>query len=486
MSSSKMDGRSYSPVETENTGGAVAQKIRFPGLDLTLTGNIAASFLSWFEKYLIIFVVGGFFAGIGIASVSQPVVDQVDSTINAFMGVYTFIAPAAIFLILAPSMSRLFATRKMGNFGLLVIGGFGIRKLLAALWAIAFVFLVFQLPIAPQGSVSMTDGVMQTLSSLGNMASTSPYFWAMYAAVAVAVVSGRMEKLTVALEKMMNVVERAGSFIMPLMPVFMFAIGAYVYGLPANVREQVGLDAAGASALLDINIWGWTTSPQTSFGMITIYVLGAVLTAIACFMWQSVFLLLARAVEPRFSIKNYFTKYWIKVYPLLWATSSEALATPLNLFLTKRYAPWIRNEIRRFAIGVGSYMDINGTIINVFVLCTIVLLILGFNVSVIELLFLIPIVFLISYGVPGIPGELVLFAGPIATMLNIPEATLPIFLAVYLGLQLGLPDSFRTGSNSTDDYVVCILVNSLYEKRFAPEEARQQRILNEAMEGAAS
>ena len=426
--------------------------------------------ISWVDKYLLILVIGGFFSGIGIASISQPVVDQVDSTINAFMAIYSYVAPIAIFLILAPSLARLFTTRKMGTFGLLVIGGFGVRKLLASVWAIAFVFVVFRLPIAPQGSVSMADGVMQTVGTLGNMALTSPYFWAMYAAVAVAVASSRVEKLTVILEKIMNVVERAGSYFMPLMPIFMFGIGAYVYGLPDNVREQVGLGAGGTGTLVDLNIWGWTTSPQTSSGMIMIYVLGAVLTAVACFMWQFVFLLLARHFEPRFSIVGYFTKYWIKVYPLLWATSSEALATPLNLFLTKKYAPWIRNEIRRFAIGVGSYMDINGTIINVFVLGTVVLLVLGLKVSVIELLFIIPVVFLISYGVPGIPGELVVFAGPIATLLNIPEAMLPIFLAVYLGLQLGLPDSFRTGSNSTDDYVVAILVNSLYEKRFAEKE----------------
>ena len=137
--------------------------------------------------------------------------------------------------------------------------------------------------------------------------------------------------------------------------------------------------------------------------------------------------------------------------------------------MTKKHAPWIPDSIRRFAIGVGSYMDINGTIINVFILGAIVLLILGLNVSVLELLLLIPIVFLISYGVPGIPGELVLFAGPMATMLNIPEPIVPIFLAVYLGIQLGLPDSFRTGNNSTDDYVQAILINAVYEKRYAPQ-----------------
>ena len=183
----------------------------------------------------------------------------------------------------------------------------------------------------------------------------------------------RVERLTVFLEKMMNVLEQAGGYLMPVMPIFMFGMGAYIYGLPGHVQEQIGLEGQGTSGMLDLDIWGWAISPRTSFGMISIYVLGAVLTAIACFMWQFVFILIARSLEPRFSISGYFTKYWIKVYPLLWATSSEALATPLNLFLTKKYAPWIRSDLRRFIVGVGSYMDINGTIINVFVLGAVVL-----------------------------------------------------------------------------------------------------------------
>ena len=150
--------------------------------------------------------------------------------------------------------------------------------------------------------------------------------------------------------------------------------------------------------------------------------------------------------------------------------TSTALATPLNLYLTKRHAPWIPSPIRRFTIGVGSYLDINGTIINVFILGAIVLLILGLNVSVIELLLIIPVVFLISYGVPGIPGELVLFAGPMATMLSIPDASIPVFLAVYIGIQLGLSDSFRTGNNSTDAYVGAITMNAIFERRFAEKE----------------
>ena len=57
------------------------------------------------------------------------------------------------------------------------------------------------------------------------------------------------------------------------MPIFMFAIGAYIYGLPENVREQIGLTAEGQSVLFNLDIWGWSISPQTSTGMITIFVL---------------------------------------------------------------------------------------------------------------------------------------------------------------------------------------------------------------------
>ena len=436
----------------------------------TIQSTVVASPVNWFEKYLLVLVIGGLVAGMWVASFSQPLVDYVDSTVNLFMDGYGYVAPAAIFFILTPSLARLFATQRMGWFGLFVLGWFAGRKLLAGLWAVAFVFLVFRIPFLPQGSLSLTDGITQTLESLGNMMLTSSYFWAMYASVGVSLVSTRIERLTRLLEKIMDGVELGGSYLMPVMPVFMFAIGAYIYGLPNNVQEQIGLGEEGRSVLLDLNIWGWETSPQTSTGMIMIYVLGAVLTGVACLIWQLVFLVIARAQERRLSIIGYFKNYWIRVYPLLWATSSEALATPLNLYLAKRHAPWIPGPIRRFTIGVGSYIDINGTIINVFILGAIVLLILGLNVSVIELLLIIPVVFLISYGVPGIPGELVLFAGPMATMLSIPDASVPVFLAVYIGIQLGLPDSFRTGSNSTDAFVGSITMNAIYERRFAEKD----------------
>jgi Na+/H+-dicarboxylate symporter len=122
--------------------------------------------------------------------------------------------------------------------------------------------------------------------------------------------------------------------------------------------------------------------------------------------------------------------------------------------------------VRRFVVGVGSFININGTLICVFVLAGLVVSILGIQISLLDLLFSIGVVFIIGYGVPGIPGELLMFGGPLAVLLRIQPDAVPIFLTLYLGLQIGLPDSFRTGANSTDDCVRAIILQEVYERKF--------------------
>jgi len=429
-----------------------------------------ASFSEALEKYLVLLVIIGFVGGIYGASVSPAFIESVNNGIDTFMNWYDFVAPIAIFLILAPSLTKMLVSGE-GEFGAHVIKLYAIRKIFASVWAVVFIAALLRLPILPENTTSMGGAISQTLKSLGIMATTSPYFYAMYLSFFAAFMAKRVHWLFRLLNAGLALIEEMGKFFLPIIPVFMVAIGAYIYGLPEAVSEQVGLESG--VTLTALNIWGWTIDPSSGTGMLWIYIVGALITAVACFLWHGVLLFITARAEPRFKIKGYFRNYWIKVYPLLWATSSEALATPLNLYLTKRHAPWVRDNIRRFCIGIGSYMNINGTLINVFILGAIVLSILGYPISVIELLLIIPIVFLISYGVPGIPGELVLFAGPMATLLNLPPDILPLFLAIYIGLQIGLPDSFRTGNNSTDDFVSTIWMNAIYSKKFADSDEKQ-------------
>lgn len=427
--------------------------------------------LNWFEKYLVALVIGGFVLGIIGAALSTEFIDGVNFGIGAFMDLYAWIAPFAIFFVLAPSLAKLLSSRESGAFTLFVVRWLAVRKILACLWAIVFISIVLRLPLFPEHATSTGEAVIQTLKSLGKMALTSPYFWAMYAAVIAAFIARKNKKLFNVFDNIMNGIEAGARGIMPVMPLFMLAIGAYIYGLPANVAEQVGLSSDGSSILNPLSIWGWNIDPTNATGMIMIYVIGALLTAIACMIWHMTLLWMTAKKEKRFTIKGYFKEYWIKVYPLLWATSSEALAMPYNLYLTKKYFPWVSGSVRRLVVGMGSYMNINGTIINVFVLGGIVLSILGQGTSVLELLFIIPIVFFISYGVPGIPGELILFAGPMATLLNLSSEITPIFLAIYIGIQIGLSDSFRTGNNSTDNSIAAVYMNAIYNERFTVSEA---------------
>ncbi len=432
--------------------------------------EIYDAFCDWFEKYLVLVTVLGFGGGIFIAKYSQEFSDHINVIVSKFVDGYGFIAPFVIFIILAPSLARMFLTRRESRFGGYVIKWYLFRKVLACFWAILFTVLVFRFPFMPERAPSFLQALQETFRSMGHMALHSSYFWAMYLSVAVAFISTKIRFVFRALEKTLGTVEITARYFLPLLPLFMLAIGAYIYGLPAHLQKQIELENGMSETLHSISVFGYSLDPNNPMQMVYIYIYGSLLTGLACFLWHLTLVWFAKKRVKEFTIRKYFLGYWIKIYPLLWATSSESIATPLNLYLTKKYAPWVKSSVRRFVVGVGSYMNINGTLICIYVLGGLVLKILGLNVSFVEWILTIPVVLLISYGVPGIPGELIMFAGPLATLLNLPSDIYPAFLAVYLGIQIGLPDSFRTGNNSTDDYLCSIIIDDIYKKKFESEK----------------
>jgi len=418
------------------------------------------------EKYMVLITLGSFGLGIWLASLYQGFGDAINTGMDAFVDGYGFIAPLIIFIVLAPTLSRVFSSREGGKFGGYVIGWLAVKKLFACIFGAVITAIIFGFALFPTESVSAWGAIGSAAKSLGSLLLTSPYFYAVYASIFVAGLAIYVKKLSNGLRYVVKGVENVGQYFEFLVPFFMLAIGGYVYALPANVAEQTA-DAAGVTLnSFDILFGLFTLDPTTSIGMVWVYVVGSLLVGGTCFIWHFGLLIMTKVEVARFSIKDYFKNYWIKVYPLLWATSSEALATPLNLYLTKKHAPWVKKTVRRLVVGMGSFMNINGTIICVFVLAGLVLAMLGVEVSLLQLLLAVPIVFLISYGVPGIPGELILFAGPMALVLGLTPEVFPIFIALYVGLQIGLPDSFRTGNNSTDNFVVAILLNKRYEKKY--------------------
>ena len=72
----------------------------------------------------------------------------------------------------------------------------------------------------------------------------------------------------------------------------------------------------------------------------------------------------------------------------------------------------------------------------------------------------------------GIAGEEILFVVPMMKIVRIPEPLIGAFLAIFCAIQMGLPDSFRTGANVTDNGIYAIGLNKLYRKRFIKAETK--------------
>jgi Na+/H+-dicarboxylate symporter len=310
------------------------------------------------------------------------------------------------------------------------------------------------------------------------MVTHSTFFFALYASIITVLLASRLRRLRTILEKCSDGIESLGEYFVPVVPFFMLAVGAYLFDLPSIIATHE-ISGTISTGLKQVTIFGYAISTGNAVGIVTVYVAGALLTGIACTVWHCVLMAIVKIrMRGNFSISGYLKNFWAKVYPLLWATSSESLAVPLMLHLMKVHYPKVREHIRRFVIGGGSFLNINGTLICVFVMAGVCTAILGYKLSFIQLMCALPIVFLIGYGVPGIPGELILFAGPMLTLLNMPDGLREMFLVLYLGLQIGLPDSFRTGSNSTDNCLMAVYIDRIYEDKFekaAPQEIAEEK-----------
>ena len=380
---------------------------------------------------------------------------------ESFIDGYSYFAPVAIYLILTPTLTKLLLSEARGkSFAKYTIKWFVVARMIACVYGVIWTAIAFDLPIF-SSTDGLSEAIKESLSSLGWMLTHSVYFYAIYASIITVFIAYRTPRLADKLAKGVDLIEYLGQFIVPIIPFLMVAIGAYVTVLPEVLEKSLGPEMGNVRANT-VEILDFTVNITTSLGMILLYILSALLTGFISGIWHLGLLVLVKRANPDFSLKEYFSVYWIKVYPMLWATSSEALGTPLNLHMIKKFCPTIPDEVRQFVVGTGSFLNINGTIINVFLMTGLVATILNIDISLLQLLLSIPIVFLIGYGVPGIPGELILFGGPVAISMGVSPELMPVFLGLFIGLQIGLPDSFRTAANSTDECLCAIILNKRY------------------------
>ncbi len=415
----------------------------------------------WLEKHLPWLSLFSFIIGLLLAQFLPEFAQSIGAVVEAFVQSYSYAAPIAIYLILTPSLLKLLTDEHRGKrFAYHAIYWFAKARLAASLFAIVLTALLFDLPLISRDG-DLQQAATEAAESLLWMVTHSVYFYAIFASLGSVALILRSPRWSHRLAQGVDLIEQFGEFIVPLVLVAMVAFGAYLTVLPELLQQQLGAELAHAT-LSTVHLFGISMDPATASGIFMIYIVGAFATGLACMLWHGGLILLVIHKMPSFSLKSYFYDYLFKVYPLLWATASEALATPLNLRMVKQFCPDMRDEVRQFVVGTGSFMNINGTMINVFIMTGLVAAILNIDLSVLQLVLSLPIVFLIGYGVPGIPGELILFAGPMAISIGVSPELSPLFISLYVGLQIGLPDSFRTATNSTDECLCALILNKNY------------------------
>lgn len=412
------------------------------------------------KKYLPLVSVLFLFSGFAIASVSSAFAGGVNGIMSAFIESYGYVAPVAIYFILTPSLGKILLDKNFGKrLAVRIVLWFAKIRLLACLWGAVITTVAFGLPFYVNTDLNLWSSTLAALGLVKSAMLHSPVFYALYAALITVAISSKVKGIQDALNRCASGIETFGEYFVYVIPVFMFVIGAYLYSLPQELKSQ-NVELSGS-----LSVFGFNVAVNTPTGLVTAYLIGAFVTAVACFIWDIGMLAYTKYRISGFSIRHHLRHYWSKVYPLLWSTSSEALAMPLNLHLMSKYYPNIKPEIRQFILGGESFLNVNGTIICVFVMAGLVSSVLEVKtISFVQLLLSIPVVFVLGYGVPGIPGELVLFAGAMERIIGVPAGLSAAFLALYIGMQIGLPDSFRTGSNSSNNCLYAILIDEKAKK----------------------
>ena len=186
-----------------------------------------------FLPLLFIFMLA---AGMVTGALSQRLSGFVNSSAAAFIDWYSLGAPALIFIVLAPVLSRILSTRRRGRFGVYVISWLAGTKTLALLRGVLFTVAVFRLPIMSEHSASVGDALLQTARSVLNTLTVSHFFWAIYAAVATGLIATRIKPIADVLERGVTSVEYLGQYIQPIIR----AVSTQVSGGPDRTGRSSG------------------------------------------------------------------------------------------------------------------------------------------------------------------------------------------------------------------------------------------------------
>jgi Na+/H+-dicarboxylate symporter len=390
---------------------------------------------------------------------------------QALVRIYESLAPLLLFAILAPSLTRLLVQNVGGlrRFSLFTVIWFSRLRLAVCAVAGGLVVLLYGLPpevasTAPQATKPAANLLQAVVTDVAG----NEYLLAIVASGVTAwLLRRRQGRVVTWFLRLPDLIEATGNVLTKLTGVFGVLVGAYIVTLPSFLRAAVG--EIGGAELHPITLHGWQIDMAAPGGLLRAYLFVTAVTAVICISFHVILVTWSRIVIPGFRIKAYLFGYLVRVYPLIWSTGSESLAIPSNLSTLRRFGGNIPIAMRDVTVSLAATLDLNGSSICCVVLVPAVCMTIGYPLSALQFAACLPLIFLLGYGIPGIPGELVVFAGPLAQLLGLHGQQHELFLLFFLSWQIGLTDSFRSAGSATDNVPAVLLANESYRRRFGAQ-----------------
>jgi Na+/H+-dicarboxylate symporter len=373
---------------------------------------------------------------------------------RGFIDVIILIVPVLIFAALAPSTATLIRRGLAGRFAACVIAWYALSSLAAGLVGLVIAAILFNIPLVAgtEGSVAEIRGLLRTMVSADDVGVSLPLV-AIIVAVITAVIAVWVDRLNVFLKRIERGMALAGNY-----------LGYVILPLILCFGTMIGVEFGATRGV---------THYLTMIGY----------TAFICAVWWAFYVFVVIKVVTKRPVTPLITGYYVPTALFAAGTQSSLATLPVNLVNAKKYG--IRDEVAEFVIPFGAVANMDAsTLAYVAYAPFVTSYLFGIEMSWMMLLVAWPVVFLYSMAAPGLPAGLgtalwssVLFA----SILGLEDPLRGDFIASWLALAGGIPDMFRSATNSTGDGFVAVVFDSLFERFFGARPSQAPALAGEGV-----
>ncbi|MBX8995131.1 dicarboxylate/amino acid:cation symporter [Corynebacterium testudinoris] len=359
---------------------------------------------------------------------------RVFATFNSLFGGFLgFFVPVLIFALITPAIAGL--GRGAGKWLGITTGIAYLSTILSGLIAYGTAQLVYPWLLANQGEVEAVDVSEGDLAPYFSIVMDPP-FAVMTAlllafAVGLAMTSVKSDTLYKGSRDLERVVMKViSSFIIPLLPVFIFGM------------------------FLSLGMNGNLVDTMVAFGKVL------ALSVLMTFVFLTLQYALAGAIAGRNPFVAF--KNMLPAYATALGTSSSAATIPVT------YASTLKNQVETnvagFVVPLCATIHLAGSMMKITLYAFAIVYMSGLDVSpglAIGFILLLGITMIAAPGVPG--GAIMAAVGLLASMLGFDDAQVALMIAAYIAV-----DSFGTAANVTGDGAIAMIVNKFAKGKIPP------------------